>query len=70
MSDTEQPAGWKRNVSIVLWLVVAGMILAWIWLGDWRWGATAGLLSVFAFVLFGLSFSESPKDQRQSSQWN
>lgn len=49
------PALW---VAIVLFLATAGMILAWIWLGEWRWGVTALLPFVAGFISFGLSISK------------
>ncbi|MDH2424758.1 hypothetical protein [Sphaerisporangium sp. TRM90804] len=53
-----QPIAWMKNVSIALFLGVAVMLIAWIWLGDWRWGATAGVAFCAGIVFLGLSLSQ------------
>ncbi len=64
MNTNSQPVGWMKNHSIVLFLVVAAMVIAWIGLGDWRWGGTAGVVFVIAFVFLGLSISQGkPTEQ-------
>ncbi|MFI0418915.1 MULTISPECIES: hypothetical protein [Spongiactinospora] len=64
--STRQPTGWMKNVAIALFAAVAAMLIAWIWLGDWRWGATAGVVFVVAFVFLSLSIQDrTPGDQRK-----
>jgi hypothetical protein len=57
-ASSSQPTGWMKNIAITLFIAVAAMLIAWIWLGDWRWGATSGVVFIAAFVLLGLSISQ------------
>jgi len=66
-ASASQPVGWMKNVSIVLFAAVAAMLIAWIWLGDWRWGATSGVVFVAAFVFLGLSISQGKTSSEESS---
>lgn len=51
---TPIPRRWLRTTSALLWLAVPALAAAWIWQGDWRWLATAGIVALPAFVLLGL----------------
>ena len=56
-ADTDpHPHGWPLWVANILFAGVFAMLVAWIWLGDWRAGATAGLAFVIACVFFLGSF--------------
>lgn len=66
-ASTSQPVDWMKNLSIALFVAVAAMLIAWIWLGDWRWGATSGVVFVAAFVFLGLSISQGKSSSDQGS---
>ena len=49
------PALW---IAVVLFVAAAATVLAWIWVGDWRWGMSALLAVVAGFISLGLSISK------------
>ncbi len=50
-----------KNVGAgALWVVTVALVLAWIWLGGWRWAATAGLVAFVALVVSGLAATDKP----------
>jgi hypothetical protein len=56
MADqSSSPQGWRAAVGTGLFVAAALMLLAWIWQGDWRWGATAGVAVVAALAFLGPS---------------
>lgn len=57
MSTTEDdPHGWLLWLSALLALAMVALLLAWIWVGDGRYGATAGVILPVALGTFVASF--------------
>lgn len=52
------PSGPALWVAIILLAAAVVMLLAWIWAGEWRWGATAPFPLLAGIVSFGVSLSK------------
>lgn len=55
---TGQASGPALYLAAASALAAVGMLGAWVWAGDWRWGLTAALALGVGFVAFGLSISK------------
>ncbi|MDG9703796.1 hypothetical protein [Streptomyces sp. DH37] len=53
----EHPAGPLKWVAALLFLAVPALLVGWIWAGEWRYGATAGVALLAAFMVLGLSLA-------------
>ncbi|QBI53448.1 hypothetical protein [Streptomonospora litoralis] len=58
--DDPAPRGLPAYIAAALAVATAALLLAWIWTGDARWGATAGVTIACSLIAFFVSFTGSP----------
>ncbi|MEU1875801.1 hypothetical protein ABZ470_00690 [Streptosporangium sp. NPDC020072] len=56
------PSGPAMWLALALFAMAVAMLLAWIWAGEWRWGATAVFPLLAGVISLGASLSRgNPK---------